>query len=1186
MNSAITIFGDVNLDPFNTVVGLTQPMIPIGLVFIDQTLYWSDWGNSVVLAYTGSNTANLVAGQLNQAGYGGDDRAANQSGLWEPMGLAVSKEAELYIADYQDGRVRKVSRSGIISTVAGQGSQIVSGDGGPATQAGLVLPRYVALGDDNSIYIAEAGDIRVVTPDGNINTYVGNSMAGQYFTPGIYANQLVVGPLGISITPSDLIMFTDLPTSALYTVQSFPGNINGNYSIPSQNGSEIYQFSSTGQHLQTLDAHTGSVKLQFQYDANGFLISVTDANQNMTKIARDANENPTSITSPFGQVTNLAVDTNGNLASVQNPNGETFSMQYGPGSLLTQFTRPSGASSTYTYDSLGRLTRDLNAVGGFYALLSTLGDQPVQISTAAGRELSASSAPGNFGALTTTHTDGAGLSDVTAILPPSTVNYTEADNVSTSSTLSADPFLGAPALFSTSTNYTVGGVSGSITETRNLTPSTTTNLFQYQQTNTVNINGNSSTMNYNGTNQTLTNTSAAGRVVSRALDQQGRLSSLQVGLLTPITFNYNAVGDLSSAVQGTRTTTFAYDNFNNLSQITNALSQSISFGHDLAGRVTSIVLPDGRQIAMSYDSDGNVASVTPPGRAAYTFLNNLVDLVSSFMEPKLGTTQTATQYSYNLDQQLTAITRPDGSQLTFNYDVLTPKLLSTNTPTGNFTYTYNSLEQVSSITSPDSQTALTYMGNKLASIGDSATGATTVLTYNTNLQPASIAITGGSAFSLSYDADQLLIGVGPMIITRDPSGLMTSALLGGLQDSYTYNSFGELTSYTAGSLYSLSLVRDNLGRITQKTETLMGTTVTYSYQYDASGRLISVTKNGGSTNTYAYDSNSNRTSAQVNGQSFSATYDAQDRIQSYGNNTYTENALGQITSETASTGATNYSYTGTGKLQLASFSNGSTEGYLYNGFDRLVAIRESGAVSRAFTYDDQGRINGMLQGSPLALTEQFGYGTSSNSPDFMISGGHTYRFIKDQVGSIRLVVDVNSLQVLEQIDYDEFGQVLNDTNPGAQPFGFAGGIESQKTGWVSFGARDYDPETGRFVSKDPILFNGGSTNLYSYSVNDPVNFIDPTGLSWSGIVPGIIGGAIGGAASGAFYGTFVNPGLGTGSGALIGGLFGATLGGMLGNNMSGGWGANASPVPPMSLPSPLPPQFHPPPGNQPPRCGG
>jgi len=71
--------------------------------------------------------------------------------------------------------------------------------------------------------------------------------------------------------------------------------------------------------------------------------------------------------------------------------------------------------------------------------------------------------------------------------------------------------------------------------------------------------------------------------------------------------------------------------------------------------------------------------------------------------------------------------------------------------------------------------------------------------------------------------------------------------------------------------------------------------------------------------------------------------------------------------------------------------------------------------------------------------------------------------------------------------------VAGNTNPGFQPFGFAGGLHDPDTGLVRFGARDYDAEIGRWTAKDPIGFGGGTTNLYEYCANDPVNCIDPTG---------------------------------------------------------------------------------------------
>jgi RHS repeat-associated protein len=127
------------------------------------------------------------------------------------------------------------------------------------------------------------------------------------------------------------------------------------------------------------------------------------------------------------------------------------------------------------------------------------------------------------------------------------------------------------------------------------------------------------------------------------------------------------------------------------------------------------------------------------------------------------------------------------------------------------------------------------------------------------------------------------------------------------------------------------------------------------------------------------------------------------------------------------------------------------------------------------------------------LVSQFIYGTQVNVPDYMIKDGVTYKIITDQLGSPRVVVNADTGVIVQQIDYDVFGVITQDTNPGFQPFGFAGGLVDNQTGLTRFGARDYDAHAGRWTSKDPIRFAGGDSNIYGYVFSDPVNFIDPSG---------------------------------------------------------------------------------------------
>jgi RHS repeat-associated protein len=111
----------------------------------------------------------------------------------------------------------------------------------------------------------------------------------------------------------------------------------------------------------------------------------------------------------------------------------------------------------------------------------------------------------------------------------------------------------------------------------------------------------------------------------------------------------------------------------------------------------------------------------------------------------------------------------------------------------------------------------------------------------------------------------------------------------------------------------------------------------------------------------------------------------------------------------------------------------------------------------------------------------------------LVKGGATDRVLSDHLGSPRLVVDASTGAVAQRLDYDEFGRIASDSNPGFQPFGFAAGLADGDTGLVRFGARDYDALAGRWTAKDPIRFLGGDTSLYSYVLSDPTNLTDPSG---------------------------------------------------------------------------------------------
>jgi RHS repeat-associated protein len=216
-------------------------------------------------------------------------------------------------------------------------------------------------------------------------------------------------------------------------------------------------------------------------------------------------------------------------------------------------------------------------------------------------------------------------------------------------------------------------------------------------------------------------------------------------------------------------------------------------------------------------------------------------------------------------------------------------------------------------------------------------------------------------------------------------------------------------------------------------------------------------------------------------------------LNTYANTAYTYSAAGELVSATTNGQSTAYQYDAFGNLLGVTRPDATRIGYLLDGQNRRVGKTVNGVLVQGFLFQDGLRLVAEVDAAG-AIVSRFVYGTDSNAPDYFIKNGSTYRIIADQVGSIRLVVDSTTGQIVQRLDYDEFGNVLQDSNPGFQPFGFAGGLYDRDTGLVHFGAREYDPSTGRWTTPDPLRFNGGDTNLYAYVQNDPIDMVDPMGL--------------------------------------------------------------------------------------------
>jgi RHS repeat-associated protein len=381
--------------------------------------------------------------------------------------------------------------------------------------------------------------------------------------------------------------------------------------------------------------------------------------------------------------------------------------------------------------------------------------------------------------------------------------------------------------------------------------------------------------------------------------------------------------------------------------------------------------------------------------------------------------------------------------------------------------------------------------------------------------------------------------------------------------------------------------RDVHGRITRRIEVYRDgvglASLRYIYSYDAAGRLSGAvarrhsgaitceTTTGGTAVPgnflTSYDDAGNRTFA-------GGDYNADDQLLRTGTGSgardYRYDAVGRLNRRrqpsSGSLATVRYRWTGTHRLRQTEVGV-TTRSYQHDLLGRVVAIRggaSTGDPDQFFVYRD-----GL---EPVAWTrggvhQYYVYGTQPHVPDLIYEDNDddpyidvTYRVITDERGSVRMVVRVDGgpLEVVQRIEYDAWGVptfAVGDST--VQPFGFAGAIYLSHAGLWHMGAREYDPSVGRWISKDPIRFAGG-TGLYLYCENDPVNCIDRGGNIPLLIATALIG-AVGGAVFTATQSYVQNCGridvsdvvIGAGVGALVG-LVGPLVGLLAGAEAFGG----------------------------------
>ena len=1071
--------------------------------------------------------AKLEGGEFIRFAGGGEnegDGPAREAKLDTPSGIAAAPDGTVFISERFGHRVRKVTPDGIIQTVAGTGAPGFSGDGGDALLAELDEPRGLALGPDGSLYVADQNNdrIRRLSPDGTIQTVVGGGDAT--LEEGQLASKVALdAPDGIAFGSDGAL--TIATRNKVYRVAKGTKRLGFEESlVPSSDGRALFRFDARGKHIATIDAVTGVTEVTFGYDESGLLTSITDKSdkKNPTTIARDGAE--VVITAPFGQKTTLTLNEDGMAEVVTDPLFRRVELRYErasegkPRLLLDLVTDPKGGEHGFEYGELGLLekTKDPTGYGETFERKPRGTGHDVTVTTKEGRKFVYSTATGAGDLLVR----GLELPDESKFDWQDTVETTKqnhANGTKVRTNFVADMSFGGQVMLPAEVTLTLPS-GRSLTafpmQAKELTDidnalSVTEWLDRYE------VNERVYESLYERETRTTTSTTPTGRVSTTRLDKLGRKIETSAPGQPTIAYDYDDRGRVVSVTASAdgeeRKQTFTYGDRGFAESLTDWFGFTTSLSRDAVGRTEGTTLPDEREITRKFDEHDQLVSLTPPARGAHRFkyktkTDQLTEItppgVDGVESPALNLGETHLEYTDDL--QVKSIRRSDGRNTAFTYDTF-GRLKEMALADAKLGYSYDGRSQVSAINRSDS-VKVSFTRDGALPTRTSWSGAisgSVAMAYDENLWLETLTVNDASSVSFGYDADGLLIradGNGNAYdIARDAeSGFVSSTTLGLVSTSYEYNGFAEVSSLSTdfdGAIqFAQAITRDRGGRVTHITESSGGATHELDFGYDERGRLRAATRDGVVTE-YAYDANGNRTSVIVDGvETVGAEYDAQDRVIRYGAFEFVQTAQGDVQQKSDGTNTLELSYDELGNLLRATASDGVTTNeveYKVDGLGRRVAKRLNGSFSKSWLYRDE--LRPVSEVDADGVFTHFVYADGKGAPDFMLRAGVAFRIVKDHLGSVRRVVDAKSGAIAQLIDYDEFGRVIEDTNPGFQPFGFAGGLYDPETKLVRFGARDYDPELGRWTAKDPSGFDGGDTNLYAYCGSDAVNRVDPSG---------------------------------------------------------------------------------------------
>lgn len=1114
---------------------------PVGVAVDDDggSVYVADSDANVVRRIRPDSTIETYAGNGSR-GSSGDGGPASAASLESPTDVAVDEDGNLFIAT--SSRIRRVGTDGTIRTVAsretvtatsvefnpaglavdsngnlftcysnqvfrvdpGGNLEVVAGTGErgtaerrtevkgrTATEVNLDFPVDVAVGPEGLVFIAEQRGVYVVDNQGIIGPLTAAKTLPR--------SQAVPFPAGIDVGPDGGVYVADSRFGVVYRLLGEAGQEGlGKIQIPAADGSQVYEFSFGGRHERTYDGLTGDVLWEFEYGDESRLTTVTDPLGTETTIERDADGSPVAIVAPDGRRTSLSTTGMGYLDTIAPPAGGDVQCSYDGEGRLTSVRDRNGDTTDYSYESNGRVSELTDARGGTHTLSRERTDAEERLvytfPTGETRTLTLSR-DGNEAVLGISPGDGEIRVGADGIRQSGFGMEIEAK---TTQDERYDIQTLYPGTVTRSWGPHTSTVSSSRTSSGKWSPS---GVEQLVQTDTVDDTERARTTYRAGEGVTV---EADSRTVSATRSDDpdgGRTGRASIPGLAPVETVVDSEGRVTSVRQSaggtTREITAAYDgSTDEPSAITMASGERYEVERDANGSPSELALPGGRTVSYSRTESGRISEIGLPGGSTHGFSWGAGNLLESYDPPVGG----SVSYSYDGNGRVTDISLPTGDTLTHSYDDR-GRLASLSTPAGEITYEYAAAGAVGEIAGPDGQRVSFEYTGPLPSrqqFGGVVSG-TVSFEYTNDGRLQRLSVDGGETVTRSFGDGGHPTQVGALSLSRHSDHeRVTETSVDAVTDSWSFDDLGDLDTRTTtaggSTLYDASHETDDSGRLSRLTETVDGTTTTWEYTYDESGRLTAVTRDGSTVETFAYDERDNLTEMTDEAGTTSLGYDSADRLDAAGDRSYSYDEAGRLTTIDGPDGTTALTYDVRDTLTGVQLADGTDIEYVIDPMGRRVGKRVDGSLEVGWLYLDGVRPVAEVdaQGS---VTTQFVYGREGTVPDYMVRDGTRYRLVTDHRESVRLVVETSSGEVHQRLEYDAFGRVISDTNPGFQPFGFAGGLYDPDTGLVHFGEREYDPRVGRWTTRDPTGFLGSPLNLYAYAENDPINVRDPHGTS-------------------------------------------------------------------------------------------